>query len=131
MNASVRQAAPQLTTGRGEWIPSADRDRRLEQDELATRLEVGPVDDDHRTLDAMQNRSRDRSVDSSALEMQRAIAEQPIDGLDVMLFKRVAASTTTEMGQRKLGATERRGDDANERGAPRLVLDESSLLEPV
>ena len=79
----------------------------------------------------MQHGSSDRSVDSCALDMQPAIAEQSVDGFDAVLFDRISAAMTAKLGQRKLRTGESRADDAHQRGTTCLVLDEPALFEPM
>jgi hypothetical protein len=58
------------------------------------------------------------------------VAEQSIDGLDVVLNVRAASSASPELGERRLAAEHERLHDADERPCSLRMPNNRPLLEP-
>jgi len=83
----------------------ADRHRRFQHNPLSAEFEVRPVHDDQRSTGPRQERPGQRPIDVVAFAMKVLVAEQSIDGLDLVLDARNAGEASTQLRQREL-ATE-------------------------
>jgi hypothetical protein len=92
-----------LREGKGPFIhrdcATADRQRCLQHDALASKLEVGPIDHDDGLFRSTKECPGDRSIDLKALTMQVGISQEAVDGLNLVLFASVTAQVASKMGE--------------------------------
>jgi hypothetical protein len=93
-------------------------------------FEIRPVHGEHGPAHAGEQRPGERPVDLCAFAVQVPVAEQPIDGFDVMLDVRAACAVSAELTQRRLAAENERLDYSDERRRPHRVRDDRPLLQP-
>lgn len=101
----------------------ADRQRGGQHQPRVAGLAIGPIDQDHRTLDPYQQPLRQCLIDLSALAMQVSIAEQPIDAFALVLGAALAAERATEMGQGQ-DAAEQQSFDRRQQARGAGTMDE-------
>ena len=88
------------------------------------RLEITPVDNDHRVGHAGEQRPRQRRLDPLGIALQMHVAEQPIDPLDEVARLRPAAEASAELVQRQPWASDRGCDRFEQHGqAPTVHAD--------
>ena len=109
-----------------------DRNGCLQHRPLAASatFEIRPVHGEHGPAHAGEQRPGERPVDLCAFAVQVAIAEQPIDGFDVVLDVRAARPISAELTQRRLAAENERMDHSDERRRPHRMRNDRPLLQP-
>jgi hypothetical protein len=64
------------------------------------RLQIRPVDQDYRLVDACQGYPTQRPVDRVCLLLQTPIAQQPVRAFDLVTEQRLARKAAANVGQR-------------------------------
>ena len=109
---------------------SADRYGCFEDEQLTAEFAIAPIDDNDRALSTCKEHGGERAVDSRAFTVQMLIAEQAVDGLDVVFDEGITATCPAEMGQREFPAIEERLDDPQECTLSGTVADDGIAFEP-